>query len=813
MDFLPVVKDDNVELPVQNVTAQMLLLCSWRTVKEVSLFLGELSERAPIITEGSPESGLMTEEQVLAIGEHFTALLSETKHRGAFEQAYVGFCQLCSRLWGHPAGRLHRLPAAWLAELMALIAEGGGGVLCATRRSAGVPFMVQALVTTQLQAGGGPGCFQQSMSALLSLAGRAAGGAEARAHAFNILRALFRYSALGELVTPYVAEGVMVAVRGFRGSTWAERNAATLLFGALITRIFGVPRSKDEKLRMTGRVFFHRYPQLFDFLLEELQNITATMAQDSIDAPQLYPSLYPVLVLLSRLYPSSLEGSDSKLQLKVYVPHVMACGHSCMVHTRILAARALVPLVTPNVFVTYVSQMFREVSATQGVLQNRRHGLLLQIVHLLQGASHTGTVGDEVRLMVDAWVAKSEWLLLARAGISLVTQETYLRVLTLLGADYFSSIQAATWLKFYEHLERVVFGNTALCGMIGKPVFEKTATSLLLQIAVSMDTEPRDISQRLGKILVRLLEHPEVEVVMSALRFVLGIFDNVDEAGGEDEDLGLVQVRSWNPSNKLQLMDEIRLHAELLQAVADLALRDSMYPPCRRLVFRLLYHCREAFLMARWHDVDKSDLLLRLCSEEHENVSYTVLLSLGAFMLVHQEHKRELPISSEQASKMCQILLEFSSPEKPQLCRHSAAKVLLQNSYLLSETVPFLSGRRGGRAGRCRGPGRRGAALPGAARAGGAPQGPGAAGGLVRDGHVREGPRGLLGGAAGVEPGRRRGRRPGRPARGASVRQGGDEHVRGGGDGDGPVLPAPVPRGGAVRGGDPGGPPAGAVVP
>ena len=126
--------------------------------------------------------------------------------------------------------------------------------------------MSQALLTTELQVGGNTSCFQQSMAALLTLAESAhnravvrraavssavtdtptedsasvpatsiekinilslqavgadcASHVEARVHALNILRSLFRHSLLGESVTSYVAQGVIVAIQGFKGKTW-----------------------------------------------------------------------------------------------------------------------------------------------------------------------------------------------------------------------------------------------------------------------------------------------------------------------------------------------------------------------------------------------------------------------------------------------------------------------------------------------------------------------------------------------------------------------------------------------------------------
>ena len=83
-----------------------------------------------------------------------------------------------------------------------------------------------------------------------------------------------------------------------------------------MTRVFGVPRSASETLswrnKMTGRIFFQRYPTLYGVLLKHLESASESYERGD---------LYPVLLILGRLYPSSLEGTDSNLQ--VMYTHVL----------------------------------------------------------------------------------------------------------------------------------------------------------------------------------------------------------------------------------------------------------------------------------------------------------------------------------------------------------------------------------------------------------------------------------------------------------------------------------------------------------
>nr|XP_033325395.1 thyroid adenoma-associated protein [Megalopta genalis] len=416
------------------VTPQMVLLCSWRTVKEVSLLFGFLATKAPI-SEDDLSTGLLIEEQIIRIGEHLVTLLTETKHRGAFEQAHVGFSQLCSRLWRLKKESLNELPRMWLHQILIAITgiKEENLKLCATRRSAGVPFMIQALLSTEPRPHKDTKTktFDSMMKILLGFTqlestdlwknvkqllytdtvfseyeddfgslstdedvrhveGNSAKVTEIRTHSLNILRAIFRHSHLAEVVNDYIADGLIAAFRSYDALTWAERNAATLLFSALIIRIFGVQRTKDHinlttDNKMNYRMFFEKYPYLLPFILDELQSFVV------MNETIMKTNVQSILLLLSRLYLSySCEHTDIQCKINNLVGLVTQCAKSEVYETRKLAARALVALLTEQSVGNVLMEIMEYVisAETSHPSLNLIHGYMLQIFEILNHFNH-----------------------------------------------------------------------------------------------------------------------------------------------------------------------------------------------------------------------------------------------------------------------------------------------------------------------------------------------------------------------------------------------------------------------------------------
>ncbi|KAM7385101.1 hypothetical protein PAMP_001198 [Pampus punctatissimus] len=268
---------------------------------------------------------------------------------------------------------LQQLPARWLSEVLEEVKSSNpSSKLCATRRSAGIPFYIQALLSSEPKSSS-CSLLKMTMRELIALAMPSADrntdtSTVPQVHALNILRALYRDTRLGENIIPFVSDGLQAAVLGFTSPVWAVRNSSTLLFSTLITRIFGVKKGKDEhskKNRMTGREFFTRFPALYPFLLNQLEEAAATVESDSGQV-KLHPSLFLLLLVLSRLYPSPMDG----------------CGHSAVYRTREMAARALVPFVLVTQVPSTVHSLLQELPPEPGpkIQHNHIHGTLLQLL-------------------------------------------------------------------------------------------------------------------------------------------------------------------------------------------------------------------------------------------------------------------------------------------------------------------------------------------------------------------------------------------------------------------------------------------------
>ncbi|CAB3240702.1 unnamed protein product [Arctia plantaginis] len=652
----------------RQVTSQMVLLCAWRSVKEVSLLLGSISSRLSIAGEEGP-AGTLSVGQLVRMGEHFTRLLAETKHRGAFEQAYVGFTLLLARLWRCRNPELHSLPPSWLEELMQAIASGEGNqTLCATRRSAGLPFMIQALVTTELQVQSTPKCFQSCMALLLELA-RAGASVETRCHALNILRALFRHSALDESVAPYVQGGLIVALQGFEGDSWAERNSSTLVLSALVVRVFGVARRRGPgapapRNTMTGRIFFLRYPQLYDFMLAKLQEVNS-----SKNSQLLRPSLYPVLLLLGRLYPSSLEGTVSNLKLVSFIPHVVACAGSSALQARQLAARALAPLVSPQLYIPHVQSMFALLK--RSIKRNYCHGLLLQLVRLLEyrpEGLELPQFSEEDTLPF--CVEDTLWILdqtTSERACYLIADE-YTKVLNMIAWKFPSLLRELTIPRILMRLDATIFSNKTNTIAAGREVFLSNAVYLYF-ILLNKDIENS------CKLIIRTLQHSYYEVVLSALNYLLILHDSLDEEKCK------FQERLSSLANK-KILDTLKRNDKYVPMLRKVL--DNKYLECQHKSLKILTlegNMQTLIIEARI----KRELrftesilyhLLECVRNEPENVTHMYLESLLNFVTNQLEQNN---VCGEEILDVIRVVFEHSSSDNNENTRNTVVRFIEKN--------------------------------------------------------------------------------------------------------------------------------------
>ncbi|NXF47945.1 THADA protein, partial [Oceanites oceanicus] len=672
------------ERPTCDVTAQMVLVCCWRSMKEVSLLLGTLCKLLPSQATSEPSDGLITVEQVKNIGDYFKHHLLQSRHRGAFELAYAGFVQLTEMLSRCNSESLRKMPEQWLSCVLEEIKScDPSSTLCATRRSAGIPFYVQALLASEPKKSK-TDLLKMTMKELISLAVplNESSSVIPQVHALNILRALFRDTRLGENIMPYVADGIQAAILGFMSPVWAVRNSSTLLFSALITRIFGVKRGKDEnskKNRMTGREFFSRFPSLYPFLLKQLEVVTNTLNSEAEEL-KIHPSLFLLLLILGRLYPSPMDGTHSALSMAPFVPFIIRCGHSPVYRSREMSGRALVPFVMVNEVPRTVLSLLEGLpdSTSPCIRQNNIHGTLLQVFHLLQSYLESKQLisldfqqglGDIITCVeTKLWLAK-------RPNPCLVTRAAYLDVLVMLSTHLGKfQKQGIQLFEFWEEINRVI-SDSELASSIphsfaipGLIQYLQSITKLVISV-LSVTAGPDSTSPVAKKIakpslsIVHLLHCEFHEVRLLALEAIL---------------LWLKQI------NSKQIAEGgggvLSLLIDLEGTLLTMALKEKNLQ-CFCKVLEILYNMDLSNVLPKTEcsvKMNPNELLtwsLNIVDLSNSTEVQSIALKFASKLVIHllQNHQQ---ISEEVLKKWVQMIVYFCEDEQQTEMLLAAADVL-----------------------------------------------------------------------------------------------------------------------------------------
>ncbi|XP_031732003.1 thyroid adenoma-associated protein [Anarrhichthys ocellatus] len=659
------------------VTAQMVLVCCWRSMKEVAMLLGQLCQSLPLHTQ----SGLITEEQVEGVGLYFRQQLLQSRHRGAFELAYVGFVRLTDMLCRSGSPALQQLPARWLSEVLEEVKSSDpSSKLCATRRSAGIPFYIQALLSSEPKSSS-CSLLKMTMRELIALAEPSAGGTTdsstvPQVHALNILRALYRDTRLGENVIPFVSDGMQAAVLGFTSPVWAVRNSSTLLFSTLITRIFGVKKGKDEhskKNRMTGREFFTRFPALYPFLLNQLEEAAATVESVSGQV-KLHPSLFLLLLVLSRLYPSPMDGSSSPLGLALFMPFIIRCGHSAVYRAREMAARALVPFVLVTQVPSTVHSLLQELPAQPrpGIQHNHIHGTLLQVLFLLRSYQTDSHRPLPAGSGITEGLHQRMWLASRHNGCE-VTRGAFLDVLVCLCGPKISLLDDSEVGDLRREALSILMASELVTPDSSSTAPGPGGTQYLLslaRVALSASVEIPELWGGPGpasRLLRCLLQCPQYEVRELALEGVLRRLQEEEEEEEEEKK----RRPEWLDQTTLSNLTGLALHETHPQCLAKVL-----------AVLRVLSSRGEL----EWRDgadlLSQEEALLRLLALAQDS-AHSVELHCAALTLLSQLVV-QLVNSNPQGASAVACLAEWGSlvcsccgEEQPVEVKLTAAEVLV----------------------------------------------------------------------------------------------------------------------------------------
>ncbi|KAG8192294.1 hypothetical protein JTE90_002118 [Oedothorax gibbosus] len=378
----PCIPSDDVEKiePKSNYLpeVELMLSCCWHSIKNSCFLLCELS----FCICGLEMQNDVKKQYLLNIATKLSSILITCRHRGVVDACYLALNKFCTLLLKDDD--LHEEICKFLLNSV-FDALSDATSTSVTRRSAGLPSLIQAVVSSEqnnikrkllsytvdkLLI-----CVYQPLNTHTTISDKTD---LPQAHAYHILKSLVTDSSLAQAILSHLDSIIPACVAGFSSLLWPIRNGALQLFGVLLPRICGQKKVRDDNSEhnlVSAAELFARCPSLKTYLSEQLEKCVCFHKDKKICS-----ELVPVLSLIVKLSPPQEENGNSEKELKTSLFELIDVP---IWKVRDLVSSALSVLMTTD----DVSREIEELKIglnSNSINCNKIHGMLLMIQKVLK---------------------------------------------------------------------------------------------------------------------------------------------------------------------------------------------------------------------------------------------------------------------------------------------------------------------------------------------------------------------------------------------------------------------------------------------
>ncbi|OWB67886.1 hypothetical protein B5S30_g3255 [[Candida] boidinii] len=392
---------------------QILSSYSWRSMKESSSLLKEIFDKSP--------SNYFQIDQVSSIGgDILIDQLSTIRHRGAFSSVYPTFISCCIRCKTYGKSDIVK---QWLDDCIDNILKLKYNQYI-TRRSAGIPFLITAILTSEVEYNKKSKKFsldliEYTIDKLLNISKLSIDSIESndantdptneavvvkldkidlpQVNAINCIRSIFIESSLSDVSIFFTDKVLDLCLSQFDSPIWSIRNCSVMLFSALQNKLFGCKKRKKMNLNsedsvkpltvysitnietlnnlptVSSRLFFSKFKDTKEILYKNLKgSIQDTDNNDNENIER----IFPILTVLSRL-----EATNNYNGLIEFKPLIFKCLEKKIYKIREMASKSLPCIITDDEILSTCSELIEQAVSTNDM--NKCHGYIFAIKELI----------------------------------------------------------------------------------------------------------------------------------------------------------------------------------------------------------------------------------------------------------------------------------------------------------------------------------------------------------------------------------------------------------------------------------------------